>query len=160
MIIKGRFFTPFAFRFIQIFQLGKKYMEELSFLKNLKDSDWDVEVTKKWKVKDVLSHLIGWERECAKELVKVFETGNEPWFMLADNYDEFNEKIYQEFRDYSPASLISELEKWQNTLESEIKKIGENKIRQRPRMGWVFNEGGEPHFEHHMNQVKDALNGK
>lgn len=132
-------------------------MNIVAFFKNLKESDWDVPVTKKWRVKDVLSHLIGWERECARELLKVFETGNEPWFMLADNYDDFNEKIRQEFKDYSPEALISEFEKWRNTLEKNIRMIGEDRVRQRPHMDWVFDEGGEPHFEHHLNQIKKAL---
>jgi len=127
------------------------------FFKNLKESDWRIPVTKKWKVKDVLSHLIGWERECAKELVKVFETRSKPWFMATDNYDEFNEKIYQEFKDYSPRVLISELEKWQGILEDGIKKFGEDKIRQMSDMGWVFDEGDDPHFEHHLSQIKKAL---
>ncbi|OGG39051.1 hypothetical protein A2116_02115 [Candidatus Jorgensenbacteria bacterium GWA1_49_17] len=134
-----------------------KNMNVATFFGNLKDSDWDVPVTKKWRVKDVLSHLIGWERECARELLKVFETGNEPWFMLADNYDDFNEKIRQEFKDYSPEALISEFEKWRNTLEKNIRMIGEDRVRQRPHMDWVFDEGGEPHFEHHLNQIKKAL---
>ncbi|MFH0712794.1 MAG: ClbS/DfsB family four-helix bundle protein [Candidatus Jorgensenbacteria bacterium] len=129
----------------------------ITFFKNLKESDWKIPVTKKWRVKDVLSHLIGWERECARELEKVFETGNEPWFMLTDDYDEFNERIYREFKNYSSEALISELEKWQEILESNIQKIGEDKIRQRPHMDWVFDEGGKPHFEHHLNQIKKVL---
>ena len=77
--------------------------------------------------------------------------------MLADNYDDFNEKIRQEFKDYSPEALISEFEKWRNTLEKNIRMIGEDRVRQRPHMDWVFDEGGEPHFEHHLNQIKKAL---
>lgn len=132
-------------------------MDTMAFFKNLKESDWDIPVTKKWRVKDVASHLIGWERECAKELVKVFETGNEPWFVLNDNYDEFNERTCREFKDYSPKALISELEKWHGILDDEIKKIGEDKIKQRPNMDWVFDEGDESHFEHHIKQIKNAI---
>ncbi|MFH0852521.1 MAG: hypothetical protein V1845_02880 [bacterium] len=135
-------------------------MDTITFFKTLKESDWKVSVTKKWQVKDVLSHLVGWERECANELEKVFETGKEPWFMSTDNYDKFNDRIYREFENYSPVALISELEKWQVILEDNIQKFGENKIRQRPHMSWVFDEGDEPHFEHHINQVKDALKNK
>ncbi|MBI4117132.1 MAG: ClbS/DfsB family four-helix bundle protein [Parcubacteria group bacterium] len=135
-------------------------MDILTFFKSLKESDWKVPVTKKWQVKDVLSHLIGWERECTRELVKVFETGNEPWFMLTDDYSEFNEKIYQEFKNHSPEALMSELKKWQIVLENSIQKIGENKIRQRPHMDWVFDKGDEPHFEHHLKQIRETLEGE
>lgn len=135
-------------------------MDIIAFFRNIKESDWDVPVTKKWRVKDVLSHLVGWEREVARELPKVFETGDEPWFMLTDDYAEFNEKIYREFKNYSPGTLLSELEKWQNGLENSIQEIGEDKIRQRPHMDWVFDEGDEPHFEHHVKQVIEALRRK
>ena len=130
------------------------------FFKDLKESDWNISVTKKWRVKDVLSHLIGWERECAQELLKVFETGLEPWFMATDNYDDFNEKIYQEFKNYSPETLISELEKWQDVLEKNIQAVGEEKIRQRSHTDWVFDEGNEPHFEQHLKQIREALKKK
>ncbi|NQS90058.1 ClbS/DfsB family four-helix bundle protein [Patescibacteria group bacterium] len=132
-------------------------MNILTFFKNLKESDWDMLVTKKWRVKDVLSHLVGWEREVAQELVKVFATGNGPWFMLTDNYAEFNQKIYQEFKNYSPETLLSELEKWQDELEKSIQEIGEDKIRRQPHTDWVFDEGDEPHFEHHIKQIKVVL---
>lgn len=132
-------------------------IDVVSFFNGLKESDWDVFATKKWRVKDLLSHLVGWEREVDRELVKVFETGNEPWFMSVENYDDFNERVYQEFKQYSPKLLISELEMWRDALGKEIRRIGEDKIRQRPRMSWVFDEGGEPHFEHHMRQVDEAL---
>ncbi|MCX6813255.1 MAG: hypothetical protein NTV77_02075 [Candidatus Azambacteria bacterium] len=132
-------------------------MDIITFFRDIKESDWDVPITKKWRVKDVLSHLVGWERECAQELPKVFETGNEPWFMLTDDYDDFNERIFQEFKNCSSEALISELEKWQGALEKEIQTIGEERIRQRPHMDWVFDEGDEPHFEHHIKQIKKAL---
>lgn len=135
-------------------------MDTITFFRALKESDWKVPVTKKWQVKDVLSHLIGWERECAKELEKVFETEREPWFMSMDNYDKFNDRIYREFENYSPKVLISELEKWQEILEDNIQKFGEDKIRLRPHMSWVFDEGDKSHFERHINQVKDALKNK
>jgi hypothetical protein len=135
-------------------------MDTITFFKTLKESDWKVPVTKKWQVKDVLSHLVGWKRECTNVLEKVFEIGNEPWFMSTDNYDKFNDRIYREFENYSPDALISELEKWQEILEANIQKFGENKIRLRLHMNWVFDEGDEPHFEHHVNQVKNALKNK
>ena len=131
-------------------------MNIIIFFRNLNKSDWGVLATKKWRVKDILSHLVGWEREVSQELVKVFETGNEPWFISINDYTNFNEKIYQEFKNYSPEVLLSELEKWQNELEKNIQKIGEGKIRQH-RWNWVFDEGEDSHFKHHIKQVKEAL---
>ncbi|MFH1473205.1 MAG: ClbS/DfsB family four-helix bundle protein [bacterium] len=132
-------------------------MDTITFFKNLKESDWIIPVTEKLSVKDVFSHLVGWEREVAQELVKTFETGNEPWFMSVDNFDEFNEKIYQEFKNTPPPELLLEMNRWQKKLENAILKIGEDKIRQRSHVDWVFDDGDEPHFEHHKKQVENVL---
>ena len=76
---------------------------------------------------------------------------------MTKQYDDYNENIYQEFKNYTPKKLISELEKWQDLLDKEIQKIGEEKIRQRAHIDWVFDDGGEPHSEHHIEQIKEAL---
>ncbi|MCX6785073.1 MAG: hypothetical protein NTV81_04060 [Candidatus Komeilibacteria bacterium] len=65
-------------------------MDTINFFKNLKPSDWDVLATKKWRVKDVLAHLVGWEREVAKALVRVFEAEEKPWFVLIENSNACN----------------------------------------------------------------------
>src|SRR3989344_447983 len=134
-------------------------MDIIKFFRSLNLEDWTQKVTDKWTVKDVLSHLVGWDREVVIELRKTFENGTEPWFMKTDDYTEFNEKIYSEFRDILPEELLSELEKWEKEWKNEIKNIGEDKIRQREHVSWVFDEdeGDESHFEHHINQVKKVL---
>ncbi len=114
-------------------------------------------VKKKWSVKDVLSHLVGWEREVAQELLKVFKSEDEPWFMQTASYNKFNERIHQEFKNYSAEALLSELKKWQKELKKNIQEIGEERIRQRSRMVWVFDEGELSHFKHHLQQVGKAI---
>jgi len=135
-------------------------MDIIKFFKSLTLEDWSKKVTDKWTVKDVLSHLVGWDREVVIELKNTFGKEKEPWFMATDDYTEFNDKIYDEFKNSSPEELLIEFEKWEKAWEQEIKNIGENKIRQKEHMGWVFDEdvGDEPHFEHHVNQVKKVLN--
>lgn len=134
-------------------------MNIVKFFKSLNQGDWFKKVTDKWTVKDVLAHLVGWNREVVVELRNTFEKGTEPWFMEVDDYTEFNEKIYNEFKDKSPEKLLSEFEKWEKAWGNEIKNIGEDKIRQRKNTDWVFDEGegGESHFEHYINQIKKAL---
>ncbi len=137
--------------------------EVVTFFKSLKPGDWAKKATSKWSVKDVLAHLVGWEKEVANELKKIWNSGEEAWFMdavkFADagNYNDFNEKIRKFYEDFTSDQLILELEKWQGVLEDEVRKIGEANIKNRPGMEWVFNEGGEPHFEHHVKQVKKVL---
>jgi hypothetical protein len=134
-------------------------MDAISFCEQLKPEDWDKQATPKWKVKDIVSHLVGWDREVVREFRRTWESGDQPWFMMTDDYDAFNVRIYEEFKDYSPAQLIQEFEKWAGILDREIEKIGENEIRKRPNMDWLFDEGDEPHFDHHLNQIQKALAG-
>lgn len=132
-------------------------MDTISFFKNLKSDDWDKPVTRLWKVKDVLSHLVGWEREVAEKLPIAWENGEDPWFMDTDNYDDFNAQIYEEYKDFSPSQLLAELKEWQDVLNEEIDKIGEDEVRQSNYSEWVFDEGREPHSEHHIKQIRFAL---
>lgn len=135
----------------------KKYKDTINFFKNIKDLDWNIFVNKKWKVKDVLAHLVGWEREVTKELLNVFEKERKAWFVLTDDYSKFNNEIYKEFKNYSPKNLLTEYIKWEDILSKNIKKMGEEKIRKRKDMTWVFDEGENSHFEYHIKQVKDAF---
>lgn len=137
--------------------IDEKYL--INFFTNLKDSDWDILVTSKWRVKDVLAHLVGWEQECVKELPKAFK-GNCPWFMTTENFDNFNNEIYQAFVNYPKNKLIDEFIKVAKKLDEIIKEIGEENIRKREDLHWVFDEGGSSHFEHHLKQIQTALNRK
>lgn len=132
-------------------------MNMVTFFRSLNPQDWSKMATLKWMVKDILSHLIGWDREVTTGLKNLIGNGEEPWFMKTDNYEEFNDKIYNEFKDRSPEDLIAELEKLENTLKEEVRNAGEENLKARG-MNWVFDEGGESHFDHHINQIKKAFN--
>ncbi|MCX6741028.1 MAG: hypothetical protein NTY61_01375 [Candidatus Parcubacteria bacterium] len=138
-------------------------MDIILFCKNLKPEDWEKHMATEWpikmvKVKDVVAHLVGWSKEVAQELPKIWGNKKEPWFMLTDNYGDFNHKTYQEYKNFTPEEILSELRKWQSVLAGEIEKIGEKNIRQRPHMTWVFDEGEEPHGEYHLNQIQKVIN--
>ena len=49
-------------------------MDHLTYLKSLKLEDWSIIVTSKWTVKDVLAHLVGWEREVALSFMDNWKT--------------------------------------------------------------------------------------
>ena len=138
----------------------------IAFFQGLKPEDWNKEVNPKWTVKDVLSHLVGWEREVVLELSKTVMEGRQPWFMLTEQYDKFNKKIFEEYKNYTPLQLLEEFKKWDCAWEEEIDKIGEEKIRASAHASWVFDEIGnngedeQSHFEHHIQQIRSVLNRK
>lgn len=132
-------------------------MNALDFFKSLKPEDWDKPVTEKWKVKDVLSHLVGWNKEVLRDFREVLKTGEEPWFATTEDYGEFNDKIFEEYKNESPEQLLSQMERWERELGEEIEKAGEAELRKRPDMEWLFDEGEDSHSAHHIAQVKKAL---
>lgn len=132
-------------------------MDFIDFLKKLKPEDWEKPVTDKWSVKDVVAHLVGWEKESVRELKRIWGTDQVAWFVKDTNYKDFNDKTVAEFSHYSPNELFGEWEKWQAELDSLVEKIGEDKIRQAPDMDWVFDEGEDGHCLYHYKQIENCL---
>ena len=133
-------------------------MNHIDYLKSLKPEDWLKRATIKWTVKDVLSHLVGWEREVATTFLKSRESKKIPWYLETEDYDEFNEKIQKEFADWSPEDLIKEWKKWEENLNSKIREVGEDIINiRRQNLSWMVDGKENNHTDWHINQIKKAL---
>lgn len=144
-------------------------LDFVSYLKTLKPEDWNKMATPKWRVKDVVAHMVGWEKRDA-EVIKIFwETKKrKPWMSTREEWDEFNRKEVERYKNYTPQELIEEWEMWQKKVSEEIDKIGYENIKAHPDLfDWVLededhytlNEGGS-HYEHHYEQVKKAVGQK
>jgi len=132
--------------------------EFYDLLEELDDNQWDRKLNSKWTIKDCVAHLVGWEREAVKRLREEWETGEKPWFLIDEDFDEFNKKSVEEFKGYNSKDLIKEWKYWQKKLDEEIKKIGERNLKAEPEMfGWVFDETGDSHYLYHLKQIKKVL---
>lgn len=130
----------------------------LKLLSELEDKNWNIKVNNNWTVKEVVAHLIGWEKESAKLLPKVWKTHKKPWFLETSDYSNFNKKSVTKYKNFSPKQLIEEWKFWQNKLEEEIKKIGTVKLKSESKLfSWVFDESENNHYLRHLNQIKKAL---
>lgn len=133
--------------------------EFFTFLKDLTKEEWKVKVNKNWTVKDVVAHLVGWEREDAETIFKLWKTQKRAWFLETTNFDDFNKKWVGEYSDFSPQELIEEWEHWYKVLNWRIRKIGIDRLKSKPKLfGWLFNEGDNNHYYIHLKQIKKALN--
>lgn len=90
-----------------------------NLLNNLKPQDWNTKVDDQWTVKDVIAHLVGWERESAIQLPQIWSTKNKPWFTETSNYDEFNKKSVEQFSKLTSEELLNEWETWSVKLAEE-----------------------------------------
>jgi hypothetical protein len=99
-------------------------MDFIAYLKTLKPEDWHKKVDDGRTVKEVVAHMVGWEKEDTKIIRSAWATKKRPWFYETEDFDDFNKKSIEYYKDYEPAELISEWEKWQKKVKEEINRIG------------------------------------
>jgi hypothetical protein len=148
------------------------FMPDVNFilyLKTLKPEDWNKKATNKWTVKDVVSHMIGWEKGEVQVIKETWETKKWPWwFASVEAYDDYNAKYVEFYKNYSPPLLIAEWEKWQKKVQEQIDRIGENNLKNHIELFyWLFegvddsrSDGTDGHYKHHYNQIKKAVGQK
>lgn len=133
----------------------------LNYLETLDNNQWNLKVTNEWTVKDVVSHLIGWNIEASKELPKVWELNTTPWFLNTDSYDDFNRKYVELHKQDPPERVLHEFIESEQKFNQSIQKIGENKLRGKiDKYYWVFDEGEDSHYMEHLRQIKAVVETK
>jgi hypothetical protein len=135
----------------------------LNYCQTLAPADWQKMVTSKWTVKDVVAHLLGWEREDPEIIQQAWATKTPPWFESTNERDDaFNQRAIDEFHDVPPDQLLAELARWQDKVEQTIQAIGEDELKKYPKIfRWLF-EGpngsrGNKHYQHHYGQIVKAV---
>jgi hypothetical protein len=126
--------------------------------KNLKPADWKKKVDADWTVKDVISHLVGWERESVLQLPKIWITKRKPWFLETDNYDEFNRRSIEQFSKLSTVELLQEWKYWSEKFLHELNQIPEAQLEEYAELyDWAIESGEDSHYAYHIRQIRDAI---
>ena len=95
----------------EIIDYRKMANELAKFLSRLSDKEWQVKVTDKWNVREVLAHIVGWEKENVKVLSDFLKKGKkDPWHQNED-YEQFNDGEVEFYKNYSSKELLKEWEK-------------------------------------------------
>jgi len=130
----------------------------ISLLKSLKLEDWKKKVNEERTIKDVVAHMIGWEKEDVKIIRETWKTKETPWFMKTEDYDGFNKKYIEYYKKYTSNQLIEELEKYQKEVQKEIDKIGVDNLQKYSKLfHWLFNESDTSHYAEHLREIKNAI---
>ena len=130
----------------------------LLYCESLTPEDWKKPVGDTWTVKDVIAHVVGWEKEAYHELLKTWKSKKKTWFLKTDDYGDFNKRSVEEYKNFSPKQLLQEWKKWQGKLDEAIQIVGEDNMRKEPDLfSWVFDEGEDSHYKHHFEQIKRIL---
>ncbi len=131
--------------------LDKDIMKEFeNLLNSLTGEQWSIKVNSEWTIKDVVAHLIGWEKEAANSLSKSWKTKKSSWFVQIENSNEFNSKSVKEYKNLNYKQIIKEWIYWQDQLNKIIQEIGESNLRKEK-------ENEKNHYLLHLNQIKKAL---
>jgi uncharacterized protein (TIGR03083 family) len=140
--------------------------ELLELLAGLTDAQWSTKANMDWTVKDVVAHLVGWEKEAAAVLPEQWEAKSPAWFLETSDYAAFNKNSVENYRHFSGARLLEEWRRWRGELSLQVERIGAENLRSRPDLfDWVFSadrlaadERGEVgHYVEHLRQIKRAL---
>ena len=130
----------------------------ITYLKTLKPEDWQKKVADGRTIKEVIAHMVGWEKHDPGIIRTTWKTKKIPWFYQTDDYEDFNKKNIEYYKDYKPAELIKEWEKWQKKVKEEIDRIGEDKLKPRPDLfGWLFDKSEKSHYNLHYQEIRAVI---
>lgn len=133
-------------------------MEEvIKYLEELPEEKWETKVGKSWNVKNVVAHLIAWNYEAAKEIERVYRESGEPWFLNAENYDDFNAKAVAKYKGFSKKQLIKKLKESDREVDKAVEKCGRENLINKPGFKWLFETDRKPHSVQHLDKIKEAL---
>src|SRR5436309_2991200 len=96
-------------------------LDFVGYLKTLKPEDWNKMATSQWTVKDVVAHMVGWEKRDAEVIPVIWATKKKsPWMNAEEEYDEFNARWVAFYKDCTPEQLLVEWEMWQKKVSAVV----------------------------------------
>ncbi len=142
----------------------------IDFLRTLQPEDWAVKVNANWTVKDLVAHMIGWDRSDVDAIKDTWKTKTPPTWMDKSLWgkkqdDEFNAKWVKYYENYSPEELLTEWEYWQSEVQKLVEEYGETEMKSFPGLfDWLFEGIAEDrqdstpgHYKHHYLQLRKVL---
>ncbi|MDE1870883.1 MAG: maleylpyruvate isomerase N-terminal domain-containing protein [Candidatus Micrarchaeota archaeon] len=139
-------------------EVDKLHKEFFKLLERLDKGDWKLKVNENWTIKDVVAHLVGWEREDARTLYKLYKTRKRAWWSHTNNFDDFNKKSVKRYKTYSNSALIKEWKHQYKIVKREMKRIGITDLKaDSKRFGWLFDGTDANHIFGHYKQIQKVL---
>ncbi len=125
----------------------------INYLKSLKSTDWELKATEEWTVKDMVAHLVGWEKANAEAASAALETNKDPVWLEVEDEDSFNAESVKFYKAYSSRQLLEEWENWQVKLNEITEKISQKNYQ--ILFNWLAES--KNHKEHHFQQIKKLI---
>lgn len=120
-------------------------------------------VNSTWSIKDNIAHLSVWEKHTIARLQAIQQGTVPPVLAAGPNYDEINERFYQENKDRPLSEILAEFRAVFQQLEQEVQNLRDEELNQ-PRTwlkGWPVSEvvagNTYEHYQEHGQIIKDWL---
>lgn len=132
--------------------------EIIPYLKTLPNDSWDLPITSKWNLKDVIAHMIGWTELDVVSLERIWETGVLPWREKGFDVDKYNAQSVEKYLKTKPDELLNI---WSHLLDKRdecVENVGKENIKKDKELFYyLFENGNSNHTSHHYQQIKKAI---
>lgn len=92
----------------------------------VRDVPFDLKVTEKWSVKDVLSHIVGWDFHTVRAIEECLR-GERPFYFDL-NWDTLNEEEVEKRRTLSKEEILNEMEQSHRALLNLVLSLPEQRL--------------------------------
>lgn len=151
-------------------QLIEQYSAWINFIKVLeeqKEDFWNQPLGEgKWSVRDVVSHIMKWDKYFFEEAIRKVSEGEELTVKHLD-YNVFNEQAKQYGRTCSIQELVEQTKTYRQTLIDHIQSLSDEQYDKEytdadghPFQTAVFMKDFIWHDQHHMKQIQPLLNNQ
>lgn len=132
--------------------------EIIQYIETLPNEDWNVLITSRWNLRDVVAHMVGWTELDVASLERIWETGTLPWREKGFDVDKYNAQSVTKYLKTTPEKLIKTWNKLLDKRDEQIKSVGKENIkRDKELFYYLFEEGNAKHTLHHYQQIREAL---
>lgn len=115
--------------------LGQSFERAIETLDHI---DEKIEIYPSWTVKEIVAHLIGWDRAASDSLAS-FIQGGVPDAVAINGVDAYNEETLAQYNGLSLGQLVQEWEKERQRLLDTMTALEEKQLKAKITYPW----GGE-----------------
>ena len=145
-------------------EMSAHYEELYSSVMGLQDEHMTRPILGDWSVKDILAHIVGWQREIALMLERM-AAGERPTPDGTDysDVDGWNARFVEEMRELSPAEVLTALHAAQAACVRAAEALPEERFVE-GRTAWrLLREWVIGHYDEHSAEIwawRDGLKDK
>ena len=108
-----------------------------------------------WSIREIIGHVIGWERESIIRLERMAR-GERPTPEGVDysNPDEWNVKFAREVAASSPQEVFEQWQQVHTDFVAAAMKVPDERYGEEKTVNWLLEGNGYGHYQEHTEQIR------